>query len=86
MDNVIDLHKKPLNIDPRWARVLVSCWDSAVIRPSSFEVALFTLIEKADADNRDLIRRGYPEAVYLADLWNKVPGAADAIRQVAGLR
>lgn len=66
-----------------WAMVLVSCWDQPVINPSHFERALMALIEAADSGNRDLIGKGYPIIVELANAWNKVPGASDEIRALA---
>lgn len=66
-----------------WARVLVSCWDEPVLNPSSFERRLMALIETADTANRELIARGYPEPVHLANLWNRTPGASAVIRALA---
>lgn len=70
-------------LSKRWARILVSCWDEPVIRPSTFEQRLFALIEHADQREREKIALGYPEAIELANLWNHTRGASALIRDIA---
>lgn len=70
-------------LSKRWARILVSCWDEPVINPSTFEQRLFALIEHADTAERGRIGLGYPDAVQLANLWNRTRGASTLIRDIA---
>lgn len=79
-DTVLTIHG-PLS--KRWARILVSCWDEPVLRPSTFEERLFALIAHADTTERGKIGLGYPEAVELANLWNHTRGASALIRDLA---
>jgi hypothetical protein len=55
------------------ARELAHHWEEARRGDTNFTAALFRLVAKADTENRENLRAGFPEEVAWLETWQAIP-------------
>jgi hypothetical protein len=62
------------------ARELAHHWEEARRGETNFTAGLFRLLAKADPENRERIRAGFPEEVAWLETWHAIPNGEEWIQ------